>query len=923
MAEVAAFLAEALDDDFCRARAARCVANMKVLRDKNSEGLSDLSRALALFRNLGAEIEQAATLSCSLQPLIYMGNYAEALERAEEAREIAAKHGDELLLARLEINFGNILHRQDRFREAVKHYQNGLEQLERLEQPRDCAIALANLAVCQISLHDFRRAEEVYKRAREISEREKMLSIVAQADYNIAYLYYYRNEYAKAIELYQKTRFYCQSVNDEYHSALCDLDQAEMYLELHLHEEGVQLAGQAMATFEQLGMSYEATKAIVLLGIGSYQSQRSFPALELFAKAQERMRTEANSSWIATLDLYQALLLQQEGRYYEALRHCRRAQESLGTLPTSLLADTHLLLAGLQLDLGRIAEAESWIETAMDSAHILESPSHLRRAFWLSGQLAEKAHAIPEALSAYRRALEYQEATPLQLQVGGSKIPHSKNHAELYEAIIDLELRAGDPPDVKRIFETVEKSRAREIAELIRFQTNALPAPSRSKSTLVEQVNNLREELNWYYRKVNTNDIRATEPLGLSDDLRSTIRERENSLVSTLGELQSTEREFHSLVSASTVPMDQVREQIAENEVIVEFSIVRGLVCACLLERDGLQVVPLARLTAIRQQLRQLGILFMDAALQSQSGDFVSESQLARTMATLEILDRELIGPIRNQLEGRRLIIVPDGPLHYLPFHALFDGERYLYEKHVISYAGSASAHNLACAKLVSSGERDFIVGESPVPRDSPVSGHTGFDSKFARLPNLQALPSHPSEWRFLHLESTLRLRRDNVLFSSLSVGTSELSILDTFHLRLPCDVLSLAGSGPGIRADDYGRELLSLARGLEYAGARAVLMPLWNAHPEPTQMFLGAFYKRAALHEDRAEVFQITIAEVRRRYTHPFHWAAFTLRGKTRADGQNDLPRRGKISVESVGPHLDGSVGCIPPKSVDAGGQS
>jgi CHAT domain-containing protein/Flp pilus assembly protein TadD len=882
LANIASWLADAIDDDFCRARAARSIANTKVLRGRHAEALEDLARALKLFRDLGAEIEQAATLSASLQPLIYQGNYAQALERADEAKDIATRHGDELLLGRLEINFGNILHRQDRFRDAIDHYQLGLEKLTRLEQPRDCAIGLINLAVCYISLHDFRQAERAYQSARDISIRENMVTIVAQADYNIAYLHYYRSEYKQAIELYQKTRLYCQSVNDGYHSALCDLDQAEMYLDLHLHEEGVRLAQNALSAFEKTGMSYEATKAIVLLGIGLYQSEKPFEALEVFARAQDRMRTEANTAWVAKLDLYQGLVLQQEGRYYEAIRHCRRAQESLGTVPTFLLADTHLLMAGLYLDLEQFVDAESWADTAMETAQTLESHLHLSRAWWLIGRLAEMFGTTGEARSSYQRALENQRAIPLQLQIGGSKISYAKNRSEIYEAVVSLELVESASPNAEKVFELNEQARAREIAELLAFRTNALPTPSRNRSALVEQVNKLREDLSWYYRKASTAEVGVPRSLADTEELRSIVREQENSLVKTLSELQTTEEEFHSLMSARTISGDQIRERLADNEVIVQFFIVRGLISACLLERDSLQIVPLARLGTVRQQLRELRVEFNNVALVDQPSRHFAESHLKRTLTTLEALHEALIGPLVDRLERRRLVIVPEGPLHYLPFHALFDGERFLFEKHVVSYAGSASMHYFDSLRSTCSGG-DFFIGEaSHADQLSPQS----FDcltlgAEFARLPSVQALESRQKQSRFIHLACGVQFRRDNVLFSTLSLGTTEMSFLDTFHLRLPCDVLGLTGSGTGVRTNDYGRELLSLARGLEYAGARAVLMPLWNAHHHPTRKFLDLFYQGAASKADRGTVFQSALAEVREHYPHPYHWASFTLRGK------------------------------------------
>ncbi len=82
--------------------------------------------------------------------------------------------------------------------------------------------------------------------------------LVAEADYNVAYLHYLRGEYLRAIELYDQTRKLCAELGDGYHQALCDLDESEIYLELNLTEGGTELALDAFAAFTELGMKYEA-----------------------------------------------------------------------------------------------------------------------------------------------------------------------------------------------------------------------------------------------------------------------------------------------------------------------------------------------------------------------------------------------------------------------------------------------------------------------------------------------------------------------------------------------------------------------------------------------------------------------------------------------------------------------------------------
>jgi len=881
LADLAILLADATNDDFCRGRARRCLGNVKVLQGRHSDALNHLCSSFKLFQNVGAELEQAATLSSSIQPLIYEGKYAQALEKADQAKDIAVRHGDELLLARLEVNSGNILHRQDRFAEAVEGYRRGLEKLQKLGYPRDCAVALVNLAVCYISLHDFRKAEKAYATAREISERENMQTIVAQADYNIAYLYFYRSQYRQAIELYRQTRLYCDKFNDQYHSALCDLDQAELYLELRLHQEGIGLAKQALVTFDKIGLSYEANKAIVLLGIGAYQNKKPFYALEQFARAQECMRMEANSSWVATLDLYQALVLQQEGRYYEALRHCRQAEQSLPRIASHLLAETQLLMTALYSRLEQTENAEKWRKEAVRSAQTLRSAAHLSRAYLLSAQLHETLGSDIEASRDYDQALYYNDETIAQPYSELSKIPQSENRLELYEGIIALGLKMKAP--LEELFQYIEKVKARELSDLVRFRMNALPPRSRNKSVLVEQVNSLREELSWYYRKSNSVEL-STSPRhqDQAQELRSVIKDQEHSLATTLGELQALDKELHSLLAGSTIPAHEIRQQVSADELLVEFFIARGLIFVCLVKQAGFEILPVAHLDSVRREMRHLRLSLYNAVMDNGEPVF-DDVQLERTMASLRILHKKLIAPLGDRLSGKRLVIVPVGPLHYLPFHALSDGEQFMCEKYLMSYAASASLHYLSSTKRSYSSAADDVAIIPEIPLECKA-----VRDRFVQARRLKDIEREGLTHRFVHLECGIRLRRDNVLFSTLSIGKDEICLLDTFHLQLPCDVLSLAGCGTGIHAKGDGRELLSLSQGLEYAGARTILLPLWNGPHKSMGMFFDVFYQGAACDSDMASVFRKSILEVRHRYPHPFCWAPMTLRGKSWRDRQS-----------------------------------
>ena len=326
-------LAGRLRDDASRAAALRALAHVQYRKRKYESVAPPLPGIARPIPAPGRLLEAGRTLNSSLQSLIYLGRYTEAMDCAAQARQIFERLGDRLRLARLDANMGNILYRQDRFEEALELYRRAYNAFLEIGEPQDVAISLKNTATCQISLNEFREALSTYERARAYCVERRMPVLVAVADYNIAYLYYLRGEYTHSIELYRAAREDCRTLGDAYREALCDLDQSEMYLEFNLNEEGAHLAGRAQKAFLELGMGYEAAKAQANLAISLTHHGDNAVALELFHRARELFDRENNRAWIATIDLYQALVYYQEHRLDDALQLCRRALDFFAPSP--------------------------------------------------------------------------------------------------------------------------------------------------------------------------------------------------------------------------------------------------------------------------------------------------------------------------------------------------------------------------------------------------------------------------------------------------------------------------------------------------------------------------------------------------------------------------------------------------------------
>src|SRR3954449_5346442 len=137
MARSAAWLSEKTGDDGARAMALRAMGNILERKRRYVEALRQFEQALEIYERLGNEMEVARTLNFCLHCMIYLGRYDDALVWASRAEDIFARHGDRARLARLYGNIGNLLHRQDRFDEAMDRYRRAYAGLIEAGQPRD------------------------------------------------------------------------------------------------------------------------------------------------------------------------------------------------------------------------------------------------------------------------------------------------------------------------------------------------------------------------------------------------------------------------------------------------------------------------------------------------------------------------------------------------------------------------------------------------------------------------------------------------------------------------------------------------------------------------------------------------------------------------------------------------------------------
>jgi len=894
LAEAACAIARRLESKTALAQSLRAKGNALYALRRLKEAVSLHREAAAIFEELGAADEVGRTLSTSIQPLILLGEYDAALLAAEKARAIFAGQGDALRLARLELNVGNIYHRQDRFDEALGCYERAYRQFLQDKNAEGIGVALGNMSMCLITLNDFARALQTYEQARAYSAEHGMPSLVALADYNIAYLYFFRGQYGRAIEALRATREACLKQGDAYRAALCYLDQSEIYLELNLGEDAAEMAEEAHEAFERLGMGYESARALSFLAIAHGQLGKVFRALELFAQARALFVKEHNLVWPALLDLYQALILFETGRLPEARRFCLAALEAFGSSKAmgSRAVLCRLLLARLLMREGDLEAARAECAKAREEFAADDLPALAFQLHFLFGLIEEKGERPARAFEEYLSAQRSLETLRSSLRGEELKIAFMKNKLEVYERLVELSLRRGQE-GVLEAFAYVERAKSRSLLDLIVRGTPGAAPTLAGKSELVRRVGELREELNWYYHRIEAEQLapesRSAERV---ERLRNQVQAHETELLRALRELPASEGAQLEMYAPQSVPLAEIREALPDDALLIEYFRIGERLVAFLVGKDVLEVVPIALVSRVRHALRLLQFqLAWARPTPGQHSRGLLESHRLATQAHLEELYDELLRPLRKRLRAAHLIIVPHDVLHYVPFHALHDGQRHVIDSHTVSYAPSASILTLCQRRAPRPAGGALILGvpdqRAPFILQEVQTVATQVERAEVFLganADEKVLREKGRTSRLIHIASHGYFRGDNPMFSGIKLGSGYLTLYDLHHMELPADLITLSACVSGLNVIAAGDELLGLARGLFSAGASSLIAALWDVPDESTAEFMKVFYQRWRASDHKAVALQHAIRAVRERYPHPVHWAPFVLLGRALA---------------------------------------
>jgi CHAT domain-containing protein len=254
-----------------------------------------------------------------------------------------------------------------------------------------------------------------------------------------------------------------------------------------------------------------------------------------------------------------------------------------------------------------------------------------------------------------------------------------------------------------------------------------------------------------------------------------------------------------------------------------------------------------------------------------------------------------LIRPLRGAFAPEdRLLIVPHGPLHLLPFHALWNGSSHLIEQHEVVYAPSASLY----ARQHGPGRgpkrgRAVVVGvadaaapliDAEVRRVAERLGADGADTLLGPEATAERVARAFDGAGVIHLACHARFAPAAPMGSGVRLADRWLTMRDIYALKLDADHMTLSGCETGRSPVRGGDELMGLLRGFFAAGAGSLLASLWRVDDESAaeimSTFYGLWYREQGAQTKAAALREAQLEGLTRR-SHPAFWAPFRLVGR------------------------------------------
>jgi len=866
----------------------------------------------------------------------WLGYVEEALQQAKQSRNVFLRLGEYYWVGVIDNNTAMVCEYVGRYQDALKLYENMLKIFSSVSDQSENAIK-RSIAITQVNyarnlswLGKLERAYSLLEEAQAsfVSLGEMVLSISVEID--LADLDYTQGYYGSALRRYYQARDNLIENNIDNPVLLAELKlcMANCLVKLNRVQEACLLSEEAVKIYRQSGMSLGTVNALREHAMTLAASNKFKEALLALDETWILFNQGGFEPYAYATRLQQAELLLEMGavdtayeQAYFVKNYCDAQSLIARSIRSSLIMVSALIENAQRAGVRHEKDGQTkFLQEAMllckqvtlqARQHNLQEEIYkchylLGRIFSLQENLSKGAKHYAAAIAQVERILDdlIFDLSPSFLNTAWS----------VYEDMIALCLQQSQ---VERAFCYLEQARSMALRQHL-SRSKASQNKKEQKGEIVPTLLRTQSELKeWQALHRHYSVLLAEIDTSVSPTLDRNIIKAELSRCEVkLNEL--FERLY--LHELSTYPgprlkkaviseqaafktqltgIDQVRKHLTSNHLLLEYYLHKDKLVIFAITAEHLMLHENPDGVAQLEYLLPL----LHAHLQPSGWPNPSQPPQAVIHRLLNKLYNLLISPVASLLPSASgyLTIVPYGPLHKLPFHALFADSRFLIEDYQINYLPTStlmSLSNHGGEQEVSSTARENHANSSLVfgysqngqlqrvqDEAKTIASLLNGDCYLEKAATIARLIQQAPHSPIIHLATHGQNRLDAPNFSYVCLADGQLNAIDAFNLDLEgCELVTLSGCETGLSLSGGGDEQLGLGRAFLAAGANSLLMSLWSVEDKATSELMKHFYQHLLNGESKVQALRAAQCHFARQegfmFSHPYFWAAFRLVG-------------------------------------------
>jgi CHAT domain-containing protein/tetratricopeptide (TPR) repeat protein len=592
-------------------------------------------------------------------------------------------------------NIGLIYDSLGEKQKALAYYNNALPVLQSLGNTRVQAITLVNIGLVHDSIGEKQKALQFYQQALPLLRAARDRAAEAVALNNIGYLYDSIGEQQKALAYFNQALPILQEIGSRRVEAITLNNVGYVYDALDEKQKALDYYNRALPVLRAVGdRRMEAITlnniGLVQKGLGDNNKALNFlsQALELRRAVKDRPGEGITLSDLGSLyaqvgDEQKALDL------YEKSLQLSRAGEDKSTESSTLRR-----IALIEINHSQLEEARRNLEDALT---IVE---HLRTR--IPGQ---------ELRASYFASVQqfFESYVDLLMRL------HHDNPAKGYDALA---------------LQTVERARARSLLESLtearaNIREGIAPALLEREHTLQWKLDATAER----QARVLSNNHSEAEGASLKSETEKLLSQYQE----VEAEIRASSPRYASLMQPQPLSANAIQQQVVDSDtLLLEFALGDDKSYVWAVTPSSIRSFELPPRQTIETATRRVYQLLTERNKHIRFEKPAAQSaRIAKAdtdyVSAIASLSQMLLGPVAPQLGTKRLLIVGDGALNYLPFAALIEPIRkspLIVEHEIVSLP---SASTLAAL-------RREATGRSPAPKTLAVIADPVFEKDDARL---------------------------------------------------------------------------------------------------------------------------------------------------------------------------------------------